>query len=195
MKATVLYHALLLVIVSLTVGAEPVHESALMKARREYLDSLFKAADDFDIVSAKIHAAYLARLKALEQDAKRSGDLAAAAKVAQELQAKEGEGPPSFSGKTLKTRSLILAKLKGTWLVKFSNNTSHPRQIQSDGSVNGAEGKVNIENDEITIVYAEVIERITIAEKKIVVEHFNPKSSYSPTETASVVGIGTPKPE
>jgi len=185
----------ILVLCSSLVSAAPKSESPLTKARGEYMDMLFKATDDFDLVSKKAHSKFLLQLKVLEQESRQKNDLESADEILKEIQAKEAEGPPTFGGTTLKTKSLVLARLKGTWEVKFSNKTSHFRRIELDGSVNGTEGVLKVENGQITITYAKVIERLIIAENKVIFEHFNPKSSYSPTETAPVVGIGTRKAE
>lgn len=82
----------------------------------------------------------------------------------------------------------LMPRLKGDWVVTYTNKTQHTRRIDAGGMVNGAEELVEKDGD-LLIVYQGVIERITLVEDRLFVEHFNPGSTY-PHGIPTVMGVG-----
>ncbi|MBM79395.1 MAG: hypothetical protein CMJ78_02220 [Planctomycetaceae bacterium] len=81
----------------------------------------------------------------------------------------------------------LLPRLVGNWTVTYTNGTQHTREIHASQKVNESDELVE-ENGDILIVYENVIERLTLVDDKLFVEHFNPRTNY-PNGTPSVIGV------
>lgn len=82
----------------------------------------------------------------------------------------------------------ILPRIKGNWIVTYTNRTQQSRNIHENQTVNEGDRLV-AENGDLLIVFPGVIERITLAGDKLFVEHFNPGSTY-PDGIPTVMGVG-----
>ena len=97
-------------------------------------------------------------------------------------------GPPSTAETKMSSLAALMPRLKGHWTVTYTNNTHHIREIHENQRVNDGDELVQV-NGDLLIVFPNVIERITLVEDKLFVEHFNPRSTY-PDGIPEVMGVG-----
>lgn len=83
----------------------------------------------------------------------------------------------------------ILPTIEGTWIFHYSNNTQNTRIIKADRTVNN-NGRIMLRDSHLLIVLPNVIERLTLDDDKILMEHFNPKSTY-PNGHPVATAVGT----
>ena len=81
----------------------------------------------------------------------------------------------------------LMPRLTGKWIVTYTNKTQHTREIHPDRRVN-EDDRIVQKNGNILIVFPNVIERVTLVENKLFVEHFNPRSTY-PDGIPAVMGV------
>ena len=105
-------------------------------------------------------------------------------------------GPLTVAAKSLvslttgPTESLksLLTQLKGRWQVTYTNRTQQVREVDENGLVNGRDEIIQKGRD-LLIVFPTVIERITLVDGRLFVEHFKPRSNY-PHGIPTVMGVG-----
>ena len=85
----------------------------------------------------------------------------------------------------------LMPRLTGKWVVTYTNKTQHTREIHADRRVNDDSRVVQGYGD-ILIDFPDAVERITLVENKLFVEHFNPRSTY-PDGIPAVMGVGKKK--
>ncbi len=82
----------------------------------------------------------------------------------------------------------LMPRLTGKWIVTYTNKTQHTREIHPDRRVND-DARIVQGFGDIVIDFPDAIERITLVENKLFVEHFNPRSTY-PNGIPAVMGVG-----
>lgn len=93
---------------------------------------------------------------------------------------KHGTPQPTLDG--------LMPYLADDWSVTYTNKTQHTRKIGLNKLVDGSVQLVKQRRD-ILILFPNVIERITLVDDKLFVEHFNPRSTY-PDGIPAVMGVG-----
>jgi len=181
-KTTIILISLMLVVSEITFANDWTFKSA--KARSALKN--YKAAETkrthesnkqakqnrFDLI--------LSMEEALSAETK-AGNLDGAVRIRDAIKAlRAGETPTSIDN--------VLPNLLGTWKVTYTNKTEHTRRIEKNKLVNG-NSQLLVKNGDVIIDFQEVIERITLVEDKLFVEHFKPKSTY-PDGNPVVMGIG-----
>ncbi|MEM7477879.1 MAG: hypothetical protein AAF483_23075 [Planctomycetota bacterium] len=106
------------------------------------------------------------------------------------IQADQDFSRPAAEGENLEA---VLPKLIGQWTFRYTNETQHVRTIMADGRLK-ENGKLVRQDGDTLIIFDNAIERITLQQDRVLVEHFNPKSNY-PTELPAVMGVGKRDPE
>jgi hypothetical protein len=86
------------------------------------------------------------------------------------------------------TIASLIPRLTGDWVVTYTNRTRQSRTIKENRIVNGRDRLVE-KNGDLLILFPTVIERITLVDDKLFVEHFNPRSTY-PDGIPAVMGVG-----
>ena len=97
------------------------------------------------------------------------------------------QADPTPSPEPLRSLEALMPQLTGKWVVTYTNNTQHTREINENQLVNDGDEIIQ-QNEDILIVFPNVIERITLADDKLFVEHFNPRSTY-PDGIPAVMGV------
>lgn len=176
-------------------GAGPDTKPRLPHAAREaerlYEKQVKALLAEFEAKQRAAFKVHVERLAALQAEHTSAGDLDGALAIrARITELKNPPKSPVEKKKRVKV-GLPMDALRGTWMVMFGNGTRHTRKFHGRNQVNKA-AHLYRRNGELIIQYpgkGRVIERITLGEDTIIVEHFNPGRTY-PKGTPAVLGIG-----
>ena len=162
---------------------------AAREAERLYETQLKDLHAEFEARKRKVLKAHAVRLTVLQQEYTEAGDHDGALAIRHRVE--ELKRPPKpDKAKKGPAVGLRMAELRGGWIFIFSNDTRHTRKFHGRNEVNNG-ARLRRRRGDLIIEYPQnVIERITLAEGRLFVEHFNPKNTY-PKGVPAVLGIGT----
>ena len=187
--------AVLLIVWCGNVGAETEGKLKLPDAARDaeqlYERQVKDLHDEFEARKREVFKTHIERLTALQEQATSAGDLDGALAIRHRVQ--ELKSPPEPErAKKGPAVGLRMVDLRGAWMFNFSNDTRHPRTFHGRNRVN-EHARLCRRRGDLIIEYAnnlKTIERITLAEGRLFVEHFNPGETY-PDGRPVELGIGT----
>ena len=144
---------------------------------------------DVDFATCPIRDRYVSRLETLKRSLGSRGDARGAAAVQDELDRIRltSGGPGAF------------AKFAGTWKLAYSHGQTRRYAITVDGAVTGtnfdgsslAPVKLTVKGNDVLLEYAGgVMERLKVAAKNLMIEHFSPRTLY-PNSPANYHATGT----
>lgn len=145
---------------------------------------------DIDFATCPIRDRYVSRLETLKRSLGSRGDARGAATVQDEVDRMRGMsgGPGAFN------------KFAGTWKLAYSNGQTRRYAITPDGAVTGTNfdgksslpvGKLVVKGNDVLLDFSGgVMERLKIADKNLMIEHFSPRSLY-PASPANFHATGT----
>jgi len=159
--------------------------SSVVSARARYDATLADAAAAFDKAAAQAHADYLADLELALRAETMAGNLDGAVAVRDEKTRAAAEGPAKLGGDADQTadRAARIAPFVGTWQVRYTSGSIHTYRVSRGGLVQRIDNKrvsdrsSKIElRDGLVIVTVETprVEHWTLADNRLVVEHFDP---------------------
>lgn len=144
---------------------------------------------DIDFATRPIRDRYVSRLETLKRSLGSRGDARGAAAVQDEVDRIRviSGGPGAF------------AKFAGTWKLTYSNGMKQTYVFTADGMVSGtnSEGKplpavkLVVKGSDVLLDFNQgPIERLKLADKTLLIEHFSPKTLY-PASPANYHATGT----
>ena len=176
----------MLVVLDLTVL--PAAADELETAQGEYRARIDKATDAHNEAIKLAFKEYLRKLIALKMQQAKTGNRDRAVKLSDRIRVLKRKGPPLIVETKIHSLKSLMPRLKGTWMVTYTNKTRHVRMIHENQLVNDTDELVKA-NGDLLIVFPNIIERITLIGDKLFVEHFNPGSTY-PDGIPAVMGVG-----
>jgi len=162
-------------------GAETA--SRVRLAEMKYPAQLENARKSYNKALNREFQKHLHMLRDLQVKMKKAGGRYGVARIESRLAELSRQGPPTDG-----SLSSLMPRLKGRWVVTYTNRTQHTREIRENELVNHRDELVE-DNGDILILFPNVIERITLVGDKLFVEHFNPSSTY-PNGIPAVMGVG-----
>ncbi len=151
---------------------------------------------DVEFATRPIRDRYLSRLDSLKRALGSKGDARAALAVQEEMERVKGIGGG-------------MEKFAGNWSIKYANGATRTYSITADGTLteiaeNGAKiapksAKITLKGTDFIVEVdgGSKIERLTLSGSKLMIDHFNPKTTY-PAGAPALRAIGTraadPKP-
>lgn len=175
--------------ISLVVGLASLGEVARGEEEpAELAQARTSFQKDVDFATRPIRDRYLSRLDSMKRSFGSRGDARAALAVQEESD-------------RVKEIGAGLERYAGVWSVKYGNGTVRIYSISPEGMLNVAEengvritpriAKITLRGTDFMVESAEgTIERLTLAGGKLIVEHFNPKTSY-PNSAPALRATGT----
>jgi hypothetical protein len=148
---------------------------------------------DVEFATRPIRDRYLGRLESLKRSLGSRGDAKGAIAVQAEIDRM----------KTAASDASGIAKFAGTWQVVYDNAGTRRYAITAEGAVTWSEdngkpiapkkAKITAKGTEFLLEFRDepALERLSIANGNLIVEHFNPKASY-PIINAQHKAVGTP---
>lgn len=159
------------------------------------IEELAKARDLFEkemsFSTRPIRDRYLSRLEAMKRSLGSRGDARAAAAVQDEID--------RVNAMNQETASVV--RFSGTWDLTYNNGSSRRYSIAADGTVSWQEAggklvspviksKLTAKNSDFIAEWSDgSLERFKLIPAGLVIEHFNPKTSY-PSGQPAARGVG-----
>lgn len=156
---------------------------------QEKTGEMERAQKEYQAKLAKAHGDYVALLRDLVEKRTKAGDLEGAIVIRHELQETQARGPFKLYEPMKDKKAPLKRSVAGVWRFSYGNKTAHVRTIDADGKVDGGGGNLSVRGDDLVIQFATVIERLTLAGDRLLVEHYNPASDY-PNKPPDQIGIG-----
>ena len=182
------WQSILTLLVALDLAIMPAAACEHETGEDKYHASIDKAMDEYNAAIKRAFEKHLRKLTARQTNQAKKGNRRGAKKLSDTILVLKREGPPLIVETKIRPLQSLMPRLKGNWVVTYTNKTQHSREIHENQLVNDGDELVQ-ENGDLLIVFPRVIERITLIEDKLFVEHFNPCSTY-PDGIPAVMGVG-----
>ncbi len=161
---------------------------AAREAEQTYRKQLKDLHAEFELKKQAALETCVKRLAALQKAYTTASDLDGALAIRLRIEALKNPPEPEKERKAYPV-GLPMAELRGAWMVEFSNKTRATRTFHGRNQVNNRARLSRKRRDLIIEHPKNVIERITLADGRLFVEHFNPKKTY-PKGKLVVLGVG-----
>lgn len=170
--------------------AQEVGKSNPLEAKAAYTKALLEAQDQYNEKTAAAHKVYLVHLAEAQDRYTKAGNLDLALKLREVIDTLKAEGPPRLTSPP--PGSTVRNAVVGTWKVLYANNAVRTYQINENAEVIFVEEKRTgkLDKNFATLNFGDgKLERLSLIQGRLFVEHFNPGSDY-PNKSPNVTAIG-----